>query len=98
MQTFRIVITDQGQIGFFAEDGTYQQGKQNIYVNFATNITKNCDCISNVEKPILKQIGIIASNDILACEQATVRRLAITTGKLPPSCATSLTRKTYKVA
>ena len=30
MQTFRIVITDDGEIGFFAEDGTYQQGKQNI--------------------------------------------------------------------
>ena len=30
MQTFRIVITDDGQIGFFAEDGSYQQGKQNI--------------------------------------------------------------------
>ena len=30
MQTFSIVITDDGQIGFFAEDGTYQQGKQNI--------------------------------------------------------------------
>ena len=30
MQTYRIVITDDGQIGFFAEDGSYQQGKQNI--------------------------------------------------------------------
>ena len=30
MQTFRIVITDDGEIGFFAEDGTFEQGKRNI--------------------------------------------------------------------
>ena len=30
MQTFRIVITDDGDIGFFAEDGTFDAGKQNI--------------------------------------------------------------------
>ena len=30
MQTFRIVVTDDGEIGFFAEDGTFDQGKGNI--------------------------------------------------------------------
>ena len=35
MQTFRIVITDDGEIGFFAEDGTFDQGKQNITVLIA---------------------------------------------------------------
>ena len=30
MQTFRIVITDEGEIGFFAEDGSFDQGKGNI--------------------------------------------------------------------
>lgn len=29
-QTFEIVVTDAGEVGFFATDGTYQEGAENI--------------------------------------------------------------------
>lgn len=46
------------------------KGKSNIYITFALNITKNCDCEGHAMLPIAKDIGIFASLDPVAIDQA----------------------------
>lgn len=47
--------------------------KNRFFINFAFDITKECDCISTKnEKLICKDIGILASKDIVSLEKATV--------------------------
>jgi len=48
------------------------QFKNKFFVNFAFDITKECDCISNKnEKMISEDLGIFASNDPLSVDKAT---------------------------
>lgn len=42
------------------------------YVTVALGITKNCDCMGRAEKPLLDDIGILASRDPVAIDQAAV--------------------------
>ncbi|MFH0888197.1 MAG: DUF362 domain-containing protein [Planctomycetota bacterium] len=42
------------------------------FINFATNITKNCDCIDTPEKPLTADIGILASSDPVAIDSASI--------------------------
>lgn len=42
-----------------------------LHFNFLINITPNCDCYPTTEKPILADIGFLASLDPIACEQAS---------------------------
>lgn len=44
--------------------------KKNIYVNFALNITKECDCFGEAFKPIAADIGVFASTDPVALDAA----------------------------
>ena len=47
--------------------------KNKFFINFAFDITKECDCISTQnEKIVSKDIGILASNDIVALDKATI--------------------------
>lgn len=46
------------------------KGKNHIYISFAFNITKNCDCEGHPMKPVAKDIGIFASTDPVAIDQA----------------------------
>lgn len=47
--------------------------KNKFFINFAFDITKECDCIAAVNEPRISQdLGILASSDILAVEKATV--------------------------
>lgn len=47
--------------------------KNKFFINFAFDITKECDCISTKnDKIVSKDIGILASKDILALDKATV--------------------------
>lgn len=57
------------------------KGKNNIYINFAFNITKNCDCEGHPMKPIAKDIGIFASTDPVAIDQACLDVLDKNEGK-----------------
>ena len=41
-----------------------------IYVTFAMNITRGCDCDPKTMKPIVPDIGILASTDPVAIDQA----------------------------
>lgn len=47
-----------------------QKGKSNIYISFVTNITENCDCFGIEMEPVVNDIGILASTDPVALDQA----------------------------
>ncbi len=42
------------------------------YLNFLIRVTKNCDCMAKDEPPIVPDIGILASLDPVAVDQASV--------------------------
>lgn len=50
---------------------SYKEGKI-IYVSFLTNISPECDCWSFSDAPIVPDIGVLASDDIVAIEQASL--------------------------
>ncbi len=45
-------------------------GRKNIYINFATDITADCDCLPKKMKAIVENIGIFASTDPVAVDRA----------------------------
>ena len=45
------------------------------YINFLTNITRNCDCLALDEPRIIKDIGILASNDLVSIDLASAEIL-----------------------
>jgi len=47
-----------------------QLRKSNIYISFVLNITEECDCFGKVMKPVVEDIGILASMDPVALDQA----------------------------
>jgi len=48
-------------------------GKENFrYVNFLLDITPHCDCCPYSDNPIVPDLGILASDDILAIDKASV--------------------------
>ena len=56
---------------------TFQPGKA-IHLNLATQITPVCDCFGFTSMPILPDVGIFGSDDIVAVEQAMLDALAQT--------------------
>lgn len=42
-----------------------------VYINVLANISSACDCMSSAPKPFVKDIGILASTDIVAIEAAS---------------------------
>jgi uncharacterized Fe-S center protein len=53
-----------------------QKNKQNIYISFALNITKNCDCEGRSMKPFVRDLGIFASTDPVAIDMACLDKLS----------------------
>jgi hypothetical protein len=47
------------------------QGKM-CYFNFAVQITRDCDCMVKRDKPVCEDLGILAGDDPVAVDQATV--------------------------
>ncbi|MBN2344010.1 MAG: DUF362 domain-containing protein [Deltaproteobacteria bacterium] len=47
-----------------------QKHQQNIYLNFAMNITPGCDCEAKKMKPLMEDVGIFASTDPVAIDKA----------------------------
>lgn len=43
-----------------------------VYINVLANISPDCDCARNAQKPFTGDIGILASTDIVAIEQASL--------------------------
>lgn len=48
-----------------------------VYINFLENVTKNCDCMSNNEGPIVPDIGIMSSLDPVAIDKASMDLVAV---------------------
>lgn len=46
------------------------KGRENIYLNFIMNVTKGCDCEPRKMKPVVDDIGILASIDPVAIDKA----------------------------
>jgi uncharacterized Fe-S center protein len=42
------------------------------FLNFVLNVTKDCDCMSTVQKPVVEDIGLLASTDPVALDRASV--------------------------
>lgn len=62
--------------------GTLKLKKNNIaYLNFLLDITPDCDCYGFSNAPIAPNIGVLASFDPLAIDQASIDLLNKTTGK-----------------
>ena len=55
--------------------------KNNIYITFAFNITKNCDCEGHSMKPIVDDVGIFASTDPVAIDKACLDMIDKINGK-----------------
>lgn len=53
-----------------------QKNKQIIYISFALNITKNCDCEGHTMKPFVRDLGIFASTDPVAIDMACLDKLS----------------------
>ncbi|MCD6290728.1 MAG: DUF362 domain-containing protein [Anaerolineae bacterium] len=51
--------------------GTFEPGKM-IFINLATHMTPVCDCFGFTGLPILPDVGVFGSDDIVALEQATL--------------------------
>ncbi len=64
---------------------TFQPGKV-VYFNFALEVQPECDCMPMADTPIVQDQGILASQDIVAVEQATLD-LINTSLPLPGSLA-----------
>ena len=47
-------------------------GPKAVYVNVLADMTKNCDCLNRRQKKAVTDIGVLASTDIVAIDQATV--------------------------
>jgi uncharacterized Fe-S center protein len=46
-----------------------------IYLNFAINLTRNCDCVNHEQSVIAKDVGLFGGGDLLATETATYDRV-----------------------
>jgi len=56
-----------------------------LFLNFITNVSPACDCIAHNDAPIVRNIGIVASKDPVAIDQASVD-LVNNEQALPGSC------------
>ncbi len=55
-----------------AEHALASHKKNNIYIQYVFNITKQCDCAGKEMKPFLPDLGILASLDPVAIDKATM--------------------------
>lgn len=56
-----------------------KQGKA-FFINFLTNISPACDCYGHSDAPIVRDIGILVSQDPVAIDQASVDMVNLQTG------------------
>lgn len=56
-------------------------GSKIVCINFLYNVTKNCDCMSRDETPIVPDVGIIGGFDPVAVDKASLDILGVATFK-----------------
>lgn len=64
---------------------TFKKSKV-IYINFLSEIQPECDCMPAADVPVVQDIGILISDDIVAIEQASID-LLLKEAPLPSSLA-----------
>jgi uncharacterized Fe-S center protein len=52
-----------------------------VFVNFALKVTKDCDCMSTRQAAIVEDVGILASTDPVALDQASIDLIIKRAGK-----------------
>ena len=57
-----------------------------LYVNFLTEVQPECDCMPAAEVPVIQDLGILISDDLVAIEQASID-LLLKAKPLPSSLA-----------
>jgi uncharacterized Fe-S center protein len=67
------------------------RGKHSFHISFVMNVSPNCDCWANNDAPIVADIGIFASSDPVALDQACVDAV----NAAPAISGTVLTDKKY---
>jgi uncharacterized Fe-S center protein len=65
--------------------GTFEAGKV-VYANFLTEIQPECDCMPGADVPVIQDLGILVSDNLVAVEQASMDMLR-QAGPLPGSAA-----------
>ena len=50
---------------------TFDKGKV-LYINFVTEVQPECDCMPMADAPLVPDIGVLVSDDIVAIEKATL--------------------------
>jgi uncharacterized Fe-S center protein len=62
------------------------KGRKSVFINFITDVTPDCDCMGHSDAPIVKDIGVLASTDIVALDKAcydlVCKEKTITSSKL----------------
>ncbi len=56
----------------YARGVTKAVAGRGVYVNLLNRITKQCDCAGALEGQLIPDIGIVASRDPVACDQASI--------------------------
>jgi len=47
-------------------------GSKAVYLNVMVDMTRDCDCLNKKQKKAVPDIGVLASTDIVAVDQATL--------------------------
>ncbi|MFH0879320.1 MAG: DUF362 domain-containing protein [Lentisphaerota bacterium] len=55
--------------------------KQCFYINYALNFTRDCDCFGTVKTPVVPDLGLFASTDPVAIDEACIAMLEQRSGK-----------------
>ncbi|WP_459129334.1 DUF362 domain-containing protein [Guggenheimella bovis] len=80
------IETEWSQKDFYEKLAEYaygaQKGRNNIYLNFAFQITNVCDCVGKELETVADNIGILASTDPVALDTACLTLLQEREGKL----------------
>ncbi|MFH1684577.1 MAG: DUF362 domain-containing protein [Candidatus Margulisiibacteriota bacterium] len=68
---------------FSAKGGSASGGRNKIaYISFITDVSENCDCYDHNSEPIVPDIGVLASFDPVAIDQACVDLVNKTEGRI----------------
>ncbi len=72
----------------YASGAVHNKKGKMLYINFVNNVSPLCDCIGHNDTPIVRDIGILASTDPVAIDQASFD-LVNKEAALPNSCLTT---------
>jgi uncharacterized Fe-S center protein len=71
----------------YVEGALKNKAGKALFINFITDVTPACDCVPHSDAPVVRDIGIVASTDPVAIDQASVD-LVNREPALPGSCLT----------